>query len=256
MYEIQEERVCSAEENWLVLRHLPPGKSFEEEMLSHNDISGVLSMKTWILDGEKRRRYRVDGCCSLQESLLGQKLSGQAFQRLISLLMRRITDARKYLLREESFVLQPKVIFLRSDTGEPELIYCPEYAKPLAEQMRELSDWLLTYLDPQDEQAVYFGYAFHVLSHESGSTVQHMLTAFGGHVAGLPDCSPQKDVRSDCLLRECGDVVPAAGRSENDFGTFAKSGSRLGRLRRRWSSFLWGIAVLLGMIGAALWAMR
>ena len=88
----------------------------------------------------------MDGCVSLPEYLLGQKLSGTEFRRILSALFAGIAESRKYLLREESFVLQPACIFLRTDTGTVELIYCPEYEKPLAGQMREEQKYYLRYI--------------------------------------------------------------------------------------------------------------
>ena len=249
MYEILAERVDSLEGSFLVLHQLPEGESFEEEMLAHNEIPGIAGMRTMILAGEKMRQYRIDGCRSLRESLLGQKLSGEEFRRLMSLLFYRIAEGRRYLLREESFVLRPDCLFLSQQSGEPVLVYCPEYEKPLPDQMRELSDWLLGYLDAQDAQAVYSGYAFHVLSHESGSNMQRMLTAVSGSdVPGLPS-------------REMSGSVPYAGEpaavldcaTASDAAAAGESG---GTFRRKWMSFFGGLTVIIGMLTALAWAMR
>ncbi len=251
MYEITAERINGLEECLFVLHHLPEGDSFEEEMLAHNEIPGILRMKTLYLKGEKLRRYFVDGCSSLQESLAGQKLSGESFRRLMTRLFQRISEGRRYLLREESFVLQPDCLFIRNDTGEPELVYCPEYERPLPDQMRALSDWLLGYLDAQDAQAVYSGYAFHVLSHENGSSMHRMLTAVtGGPVPGLPDRAGMSD-GTGTVLAGGAEVIatPGTGETEN-------VQSRRSRFRRGMRSFLGGLTVILGMLVALAWAMQ
>ena len=248
MYEIESERVTELDHAYLVLRNLPEEKSFEEEMLSHNVIPGVLPMQTMRVCGECLRRYPVDGCLSLAESLLGQKLSGAELRRILSSLFERIGESKKYLLREESFVLQPTCIFLRHDTGEVELIYCPEYEQPLPSQMRGLSDWLLGYLDPQDAQAVYSGYAFHVLSHEDGNTVQKMLTA----VEREPD--RMQGTSSYQLPGEPGTYVEESG----EYAAGVMCQEERGRKRRGLRgifSFFSGISVVTVLICALLWAM-
>ena len=251
MYEIEAERINGLEECLLVLHHIPEGDSFEEEMLAHNEIPGMLRMKTLYLNGEKLRQYRVDGCSSLHESLTGQKLSGEDFRRLMSRLFQRIAEGRRYLLREESFVLHPDCLFVRNDTGEPELVYCPEYEKPLTDQVRLLSDILLQYIDVRDSLAVYSGFAFHVLSHENGSTMQRMLTAVsGGPVPGLPEFGGTPDGAGTVLAGEA--EIIANGGIYDAAATPRKSS----RIRRGIRSFLGGLTVILGMLMALAWAMH
>jgi len=257
MYEIQAERVNGLEENLLVLHHLPEGDYFEEEMLAHNGVPGILSMRTLRVSGEKQRRYRIDGCCSLSESLLGRKLSGEDFRVLMSSLFRRVVAGKQYLLREESFVLVPEFVFVRVDTGETELVYCPEYEQSLTDQMRKLSDWLLEYLDSADAQAVYNGYAFHVLSHESGGNMQRILTVFGGgSVPGLPESpSSRKNegaARGARAPAEASDIPEAVVVTRESVIPLGESVGHRHRLR----AFLGGVSVLLGMLGALVWAMR
>ncbi|MBR5712027.1 MAG: hypothetical protein IKX54_00350 [Lachnospiraceae bacterium] len=236
----------------LVLKGLPEGDHFEEEMLQHNEIPGVLRMETVRVAGEKQRRYRTDGCCSLAESLRGQKLSGEEFRMLMSSLFSGIAQGRKYLLREESFVLTPECVFVRNDTGDTELVYCPEYECPLAEQLRRLSDWLLEYLDAQDAEAVYNGYAFHVMSHETGNPMQRMVSVFCGvAVPGLP--SPegmQREVSAD-VQAICTAVEENSSGNYPNGDVIARGSGRI-----TWGSFLAGLSVVTCLIAAVLWAMR
>lgn len=249
MYEINCEKVMELDHVYMVFRGLPEWDMFEEEMIGNNVIPGILPMQTVCVGTRKVRRYRVDGCVSLPEYLLGQKLSGTEFRRILSALFAGIAESRKYLLREESFVLQPACIFLRTDTGTVELIYCPEYEKPLAGQMRELSDWLLGYLDPQDAQAVYSGYAFHVMSHEEGNTVQRMLTAVAGEPGGD---SGQMPVRTYQLPGEVPEYVMAP---EPEEPAYTSSGNSKKRGLRGLFSFLSGISVIFLLLSALAWAM-
>lgn len=248
MYEIVQERVTELEHSYLVFRDLPDGNLFEEEMIGHNVIPGILGMQTLRVGRGKIRRYPTDGCTSLSECLLGRKLSGVELRRILSSLFARIAESKNYLLREESFVLRSDCIFLRNDTGDVELVYCPEYECPLPIQLRGLSDWLLAYLDPQDAQAVYSGYAFHVMSHEEGSTIQKMLAAVVREperpaitttAYQLPEETAEYHVSN---VAESGEYADVAGRK--------KRGGIKGIF-----SFFSGISVLLILLGALAWAM-
>ena len=244
MYEIKNEMTTDLDHIFMVLRDLPEGEPFEEEMLNHNVVPGILPMQTVRFGEGKMRRYSIDGCASLEETLRGRKLSGTEFRRILASLFAGIAESKKYLLREESFVLRPDCIFLRTDTGEVELVYCPEYEKVLTVQMRELSDWLLAYLDSQDAQAVYSGYAFHVMSHEEGSSIQRMLTA----VSREPDRPSQQQI-----YQLPGDSSEYVVTSVAEEGTYSTQSPRKKGLRGL-LSFFSGISVLIVLIGALLWA--
>ena len=163
------------ETRWFVVHNVPEETCFEEDMLFQNPIPGILMMETLRISDEKMHRYNINGCRTLRESLCGRKLSGEEFRKLMSGIFTGIREGREYLLREDSFLLNPDTIFVRTDTGEPMLVYCPEAENNLNEQIRILSDWILEFLDVSDAQAIYGGYAFHVMSHEGGSSMQKLL---------------------------------------------------------------------------------
>lgn len=248
MYEIVQERVTELEHTYLVFRNLPEENLFEEEMIGHNVIPGILGMQTLRVGSGKIRRYPVDGCTSLSDCLPGQKLSGAEFRRILSSLFARIAEGKNYLLREESFVLRPDCIFLRNGTGEVELVYCPEYECPLSSQLRGLSDWLLSYLNPQDAQAVYSGYAFHVLSHEEGSTIQKMLAAVARE--------PERPAIASSAYQSQEDDTEYRTSNVAESGEYTKAKERKKRVGIRGIlSFFSGISVLMILLGALAWAM-
>ena len=128
-----------------------------------------------------------------------------------------------------------------------ELVYCPEYEVPLPFQLRGLSDWLLSYLDPQDAQAVYSGYAFHVMSHEEGSTIQKMLAA----VVREPD-RPAIGASSYQLPGNEAEYTVAAVAETGEYGPVKE---RKKRGIRSVLSFFSGISVLFILALALVWAM-
>ncbi|MBP5354361.1 MAG: hypothetical protein J6Y67_04400 [Lachnospiraceae bacterium] len=246
MYEIKCEKTAELEHVYLMFRDLPEGNPFEEEMLGHNIIPGVLPMQTVRVGEGKMRRYAVDGCASLAESFQGQKISGAELRRILASLFAGVAESKKFLLREECFVLRPDCIFLRKDTGETELVYCPEYEKPLTMQLRALSDWLIGRIDSQDSQAVLSGYAFHVMSHEEGSTMQRMLTAVVREPERVQP-SPVYQLPGD----ESGYVVAAVAEE----GVYETPRNTRKKGFRGLLSFFSGISVLFVLACALMWAM-
>ena len=257
MYELQYERDNELEESVLIFQGLPEEDSFEEEMLGHNVIAGMLPMRTLRIAGEKLRRYRTDGCSSLQESLLGRKLTGDEFRRLMTMIFACVAEGKKYLLREESYVLKPDCIFVRNDTGTPELVYCPEYEKSISIQLRELSDWFLIYIDSADSAAVFSGYAFHIMSHESGSTMQRILGAISGEQPQISTVAetPPTEAKEYREYAEPAEITTIAGNgsvSEVSYGRPQSAKKKKGI--RGWLSFFGGLSVLFGLLLTLLWA--
>lgn len=184
----QVKEIESMEERYLLLEQVPNEETFEEEMLLYNSIPGLLPMETGMLSGGKYHRYRISDRRSLSRLLPGRKLSGEEFERLFADIFGIIRHAKQYMLREDGFLILPETIYLEEQTGTVELCYYPEYRCPLIEQMRNLSSWLLTFLDASDEKAVYNGYAFHVLCHGDSCTFQSIAQVMK-EMPALPEVS-------------------------------------------------------------------
>ncbi len=138
---------------------------FEEEMIRNNVIPGLLRLESCWMDGAKEYRYCIDDRHTLERELQGRRISGIEYQRLFESIFEAIGEARRFLLSEDGFLLAKDSIYLHNETGAVELCYLPGHQYPLVEQLRELSEWMLDFIDTNDEQAVYCGYAFHVLCH-------------------------------------------------------------------------------------------
>ena len=187
----------SMEERYLYIKDVPEEENFEEEMLLHNSIPGLLKMETGWLSGGKYHRYRISGLKSLSKYLAGKKISGAQFETMILGIFAEIREAKEYLLREDGFWISPESIYINEQTKEIYLCYYPEMHCPLIEQMRALSGHLLSVLDPNDEKAVYSGYAFHVLCHGDACTFQ----AISGILEERPSL-PELEVLSEAEEEE------------------------------------------------------
>ncbi|MBO4695977.1 MAG: hypothetical protein J5643_01700 [Lachnospiraceae bacterium] len=164
--------INSMEERYLVIENVPEEESFEEEIMLYNAIPGLLKMETGWMSGAKYHRYRISGLKSLGRYLAGKKISGAQFETMILGVFAEIREAKEYLLREDGFWISPESIYMNEQTKEIYLCYYPEFHCPLIEQMRNLSTHLLSVLDPNDEKAVYSGYAFYVLCHGDSCSFQ------------------------------------------------------------------------------------
>ncbi|MCQ2422631.1 MAG: DUF6382 domain-containing protein [Lachnospiraceae bacterium] len=219
----------SMENRYLVLNGVPEEDPFEEEMLLYNTIPGLLPMETGRLSGVKYHRYKTNGFKSLRQQLQGKQISGECFEDMFKQIFAIIKGAREYLLREDGFWISPESIFL-DEENRIRLCYYPEYHCLLINQLKTLSEWLLGYLDPNDETAVYNGYALHVLCHGEACSFQ-AISAVLEEKPALPEIEPWTEEEEE----------QQKPRRSN---------------RKRWALFGGG-AMLLAWIGALLlWVMH
>ncbi len=156
----------SMEDTYFLIESIPEEQTFEEEMLLHNSIDGLLPMETGWHSGMKFHRYQCTGMMNLSRFLQGKEVSGEQFETLFTEVFERIRRAKEFFLREDGFYITPESIYIHPADRKPYLCYLPEYHKPLVDQMKELSTWFLSRIDVNDSTAVYDGYAFHVLCHK------------------------------------------------------------------------------------------
>lgn len=249
----------SMEDRYLVVEGRMGEEAFEEEMLLQNRISGLLPMETQWKDGAKVHRYCITGCRCIREELKGRKIAGEEYQRLFSEIFDCISRGKKYLLQEDSFWLSKESIFLHKETGVVEVCYVPEYQKSLVTQLRELSEWLLDYVDTNDKQAVYCGYAFHVLAHSDVCSFRGLTEVLqNGIEAEASESSPrilsygeESDVHEAKPWVET-EVIEAAHASH---ATGIREKTKKSRWKEVWSAIK-GILFVMILVAVVFWAMN
>lgn len=190
MFEI----AASMEQQWLLMESGEVLGGYEEQMLLHNHMEGLLPVEIMVRAGKKQYRYKVTGCRNLAEIMSGKKVTGEMMQALFSEMFSVVMSGKRYLLQEDNYFITPESIFFRESDKKLFLCYVPGYRKPLLGQMQGLSEWILEHLDVQDSQAVYQGYAMHVLCREGKTSFQELLNLFVSSEPPLsPDIFPKKE---------------------------------------------------------------
>lgn len=174
MFEI----AASMEQQWLLMESGEVLGGYEEQMLLHNHMEGLLPVEIMVRAGKKQYRYKVTGCRNLAEIMTGKKVTGEMMRALFSEMFSVVMSGKRYLLQEDNYFITPESIFFRESDRKLFLCYVPGYQKPLLGQMQGLSEWILEHLDVQDSQAVYQGYAMHVLCREGKTSFQELLNLF------------------------------------------------------------------------------
>lgn len=116
-------------ENYLELTGNDKSKSeiidYQVEMILQNRIPGLASLFLKKKDAEIHFLYRITGLVSLKNYFCRQKIEASKFVAIMENILQVILDSKKYMLSEESFILEESLIFIQPKTGEVSLVYVP-----------------------------------------------------------------------------------------------------------------------------------
>lgn len=148
------------EHNYMILEAAgnPDGSEYQIRMLLLNSMKNILSCKMRRVDGTAGFYYDITGKQPISH-VFEKRLMGQRdIENLLTGLEKAMDEAKRYLLDVEQFLMEPELIYLDKESGEPYFCYLPFYEGGLGEGFRGLAEYILKRLDHSEEEAVLWGY--------------------------------------------------------------------------------------------------
>lgn len=99
--------------------------SFVLEMVSNNNIEGILKMTKVYVDGETQVRYIISSMRQLSEYLRNEKLSDIEIVDFLYRISQTIINADDYMIRQDEFLLDVENIYVDIATRKPYLMCIP-----------------------------------------------------------------------------------------------------------------------------------
>lgn len=130
----------------------------EEEMLSNNQIDGILSIGWQREDGKYLLRYDITGKQALDVLLENQTADETLIFKLLSGICLVLKQLDKYLLSQNGLLLNPEMIFWDYKTEIIYFCYYPKEENQLQEQFLHFMEYLLTKTDHKNLTAVELAY--------------------------------------------------------------------------------------------------
>lgn len=141
-------------------------KAYPLRMILGNSIPGLLPCKLQKADGNVLFYYDVTARRKVMDAY--QKLGYQELKGLYQGFLKIFEQMDKYLLDGDQLILDPEYIYLDRIEGEVCLCYFPGYGKPVREQLRCLTEYLLPCIDHEDSRGVTLGYGLYRMLVEDG----------------------------------------------------------------------------------------
>lgn len=130
----------------------------EEEMLSHNQIEGILKM-SWQKEDEKYLlRYDITGKQALDVLLESTMADEELLLKLILGVCQTCKRLERYLLSQDAILLSPEMIYWDNKKEVLYFCYYPDCSKTLQEQFVHLMEYMLIKTNHKSVRAVEVAY--------------------------------------------------------------------------------------------------
>lgn len=135
-----------------------PLSKTEEEMLTHNEIEGLLPVR-WQKENDRYLlRYDITGKQALDGLLENMLVDEKLLKSLLVGIYVAAKQLEKYLLPQEGLLLLPEAIFWDYKTETMHFCYFPEGEELLQERFKKLMEYMLAKTDHKNILAVQLAY--------------------------------------------------------------------------------------------------
>lgn len=137
--------------------------SMEQNMMAHNAIAGVLSGSFYKEMDHTYMQYEIDGCTSFIQYVKKNEIKREYLLSIFQTILITIKEMNQYLIPASRLLLEEECIFVQNDTQQIQFCCIPGYEKDIMKQLKELTEFLLKYVDHKEQDAVLFIYGFYQL---------------------------------------------------------------------------------------------
>ncbi|SFS06293.1 DUF6382 domain-containing protein [Anaeromicropila populeti] len=189
--------------------------TYDQKMLLQNQIEGIISVENRILDNKEQYYYDITRKQSLLHYYEEKKASGTEVQNIILSIIFTIENSKKYLLKEDSFIIRPDFIYQDGIQNKIELCYLGGENKKIREQIGNLMEFFMNKIDYQDEKAVLLTYGIYKVTQTEYCTfsdIQNVISQYS-----------QQDKREIVVKKEQTPQFIENNKNINNMSSFSKN---------------------------------
>ena len=150
-------------------------ESYETRMIFANNIPGLLPCHIRYIDGRTYLGYDVTSRQSLNLFCESRKPGRKEIKKILGSILGTILGMEEFLLDPDHLILDPELIHMNFETQETVLAFAPFYRKEVRSSLRELTEYLLTFIARDDQEGIVLGYRFsHELTETNAGTLELM----------------------------------------------------------------------------------
>ncbi len=148
---------------------------FREMMLLHNKVEGIMKFEIINENGNKVYEYMMSpGTESLKTFCEHRKIGINELRNIFGMLLKSVYHGHEFMLHEDDYVVTPDTVYT-DGKQKTEVAYFSGHGKPLREQLKKLAEFMMDYVDYQDEDAVLLVYSFYMLTKKENCTIEELV---------------------------------------------------------------------------------
>lgn len=148
---------------------------YKERMLLENHIPGFLECNVVKADGHDRYVYDITAKTSIYNIYEHEEMDYKILYGFINSVVCGLESAGEYLLPPEHLLLDPRYIYVDSDTGRICWCYYPGGRSTLKDGMNGLAEYILQKADHKDKAAISLAYGMYKQIANEDYTLRRLL---------------------------------------------------------------------------------
>jgi len=145
----------------LIAENQDADKLYDFRMIMENQIEGLLACERKLLNNDILYYYDVTSQISLEDRCKAKKIQGHEILLLLNRLLGVLDRLEEYLLSEQSLCLLPQYIYMDRNEEKIKFCYVPGEHWDFQNQIRELMEYLLPYLEHNNQESMVIGYGLY-----------------------------------------------------------------------------------------------
>lgn len=159
-------------------------QGYESQMMSRNQIDGLLRFRTRQMDTGIRFYYEITSRQPLARILENRNIHAGEIQKLILGIFGILERMDTYLLREENIFLDPEYLYVDPDNFRVWLCLIPGLQRNFAESFSKLLEYLLGSIDHQDKDSVVLAYGLYQETRKENYGMEDIMRLLRQHKNG------------------------------------------------------------------------
>lgn len=135
--------------------------SYEVNMITNNDIEGLLPFEFRSLNEARMIYYRINGYMQLTELIQGEVLALEYLTDMFLSLIKLIFEIQMYILNPDNLIIHIKNIYFNMAERRFCFIYCPNNEVSIRKQLKLLMEECIKYINHRDHLAVDIAYGIY-----------------------------------------------------------------------------------------------
>lgn len=156
---------------------------YKFRMIMDNDVNGIIPMSLKIVDNVDELHYHITSMISLVSTYARKKMSGDALCALVRDIQILSESMKEYLLDINNIMFDPEFIYIKRDTEKHKFCYSPQKGGNFHNELRNLFEKILGYIDYRDKKAVVMAYEMQKITLSDNFTIVDLVNCAKNNMA-------------------------------------------------------------------------